>query len=65
MEGSGLSKSIFFIQEPFEILLIDYLAHKKHYFKTVPSAFNHFLQDLSEQVWQALLFLFNKNLIIS
>jgi hypothetical protein len=65
MEGSGLSKSIFFIQEPFEVLLGDYLAQRKQHFRTVPSAFNHFLQDLAEQVWRGLVFLFNKNLILS
>jgi hypothetical protein len=54
MEGSGLSKSIFFIQEPFESLLNEHIQPKKTYYKAVPSAFNCFLHDLAEQTLKAL-----------
>lgn len=64
MEGSGLSKTIFFIQEPFENLLNEHIHTKKTYYKAVPSAFNHFLHDLAEQALKTLSVLAEKRLFL-
>lgn len=64
MEGSGLSKSIFFIQEPFEALLDEHIHSKKAYYKAVPSAFNYFLHDLTQQALRKLSLLAEKRLVL-
>ena len=46
VEGTGLHRNIYFILEPYEMTLEQYMDEKKSYYRVVDSALNYFVQEL-------------------